>query len=121
VRCISILWLALLGSVADATEPVVCRATAGGNRVAIEERQRQIREFVLFSYRSIAAELLRGGGTYLDNLHALFEVNVSDKSAFNEKLKTRLLATSSIPDFAVETSSSFSCSRSPTLNLRGDL
>ncbi len=59
-----------------------------------------LREFAVFSYRDIAADLIDGSGPYLDTLLAVFADSCIDREPLLLEFREIVTASTSAPDFA---------------------
>jgi hypothetical protein len=70
----------------------------------LRERKQLVRQFIVFSYRHLASDLLSGEGFYLTSLYQLYAKNAWNESEFTALARCLLLKTEPIPDFARELS-----------------
>jgi hypothetical protein len=62
--------------------------------------ERELRDFGLYAYRSISADVINGQGVYLDALRERFGPACADDAAVLSWMRSMLLASSTVNDFA---------------------
>jgi len=67
-----------------------------------EAVRKEIRTYVLFSYRNLANDILLGDGLYLENLHYMFGCHYLGATPFSKKVRELLLIYQGIPEFSRE-------------------
>ncbi len=75
-------------------------AAAACERDATKADDATLREFAVFSYRDIAADLIDGNGPYLDTLLAVFADSCSDRATLISNFRDIIASSASAPDFA---------------------
>ncbi|HYC56341.1 MAG TPA: hypothetical protein VEL28_15520 [Candidatus Binatia bacterium] len=105
--CLGAGWM--LPAAGDSAASATCRLPQLEQIVA-EDRQggaggrdgdhSRLRAFALFSYRSIASDVINGRGQYLETLVTVFAHACGDRQALIEWLRALLSSTDTVADFA---------------------